>query len=173
MMYKRNRLRMLSVIAFAAMLVGTVGLTFAAGSGSKQGSSSKEKDQAKHVEAELNAQALMAVKNARVPMVLLDARGPSADWIDGAKPLAHNADEKDLRRAVPSKKQLVVTYCGGPECPMSLMLADRLADMGYQNVIRFTGGATAWEQAGYELKSDEKKKPGSGSKPKKPGSGSK
>lgn len=173
MKFKQNRLGVLSLIAFAALMTATVGMTFAQGSGSKKGEPTKDqKDKADHVAAELNAQALMAIKNAKVPMALLDARGPSAEWIDGATPLAHNADEKAVRKALVNRDQLIVTYCGGPECPMSQMLADNLAKLGYTNVIRFTGGLMAWEEAGFELKAD-KKAPGSGSKPKKPGSGSK
>lgn len=171
MNFKQNRLGVLSLIAFAALMTATVGMTFAAGSGSKKTEPTKDqKDKADHVAAELNAQALMAIKSARVPVALLDARGPSAEWIDGATPLAHNADEKAVRKALANRDQLIVTYCGGPECPMSQMLADNLAKLGYTNVIRFTGGLMAWEKAGYELEAGMK---GSGSKPKKPGSGSK
>jgi len=157
--------------AFAAMVVvaAMVSVAPAQGSGSKA-DDSKDKEKIE-VKAELNAEALKAVMGAKVPMVLLDARGPSDQWIDGAVPLAHDADEKALRRAAGNANRLIVTYCGGPECPMSLMLANNLAEHGYTNVIRFTGGVEAWTEAGFELKakddakgSDTKKPSGSSNK---------
>ncbi len=173
MKFKQNRLGVLSLIAFAVLMTAMVGVTFAEGSGSKKNEPTKDQAEKQvRVAAELNAQALMAIKNAKVPMALLDARGASAQWIDGATPLEHDADEKAVRKALANRDQLIVTYCGGPECPMSQMLADHLAKLGYTNVIRFTGGLMAWEEAGYELKT-EKKAPGSGSKPQQPGSGTK
>ncbi len=157
----------------AALLVGGGTLVLAEGSGSKnEGSHAKESSSdAKPVEvkAELNAQALKALMDAKVPMTLLDARGPSESWIAGATPMAHDADEKALHKVVSNPHQLVVTYCGGPACPASQMLANRLAQHGYPNVIRFTGGIEAWTKAELPL---TKKEAGSDSKPAK-GSGSK
>ncbi len=165
--------------ALMAMMVITamVSVALAQGSGTKPGGSESKVDDSKEkqkieVKAELNAEALKAIVDAKVPMVLLDARGPSDQWIDGAVPLAHDADEMAIRRAVGNPNRLIVTYCGGPECPMSLMLANSLAEHGYTHVIRFTGGVEAWTKAGFELKakddakgSDTKKPSGSSAKP--------
>ena len=165
--------------AFVAMVVvaAMVSIALAQGSGTKPAGSGSKADDSKdkekiEVKAELNAEALKAIVDAKVPMVLLDARGPSEKWIDGAVSLAHNADEMAIRRAVGNPNRLIVTYCGGPECPMSLMLANNLAEHGYTNVIRFTGGAEAWAKAGFELKtkddaqgSDTKMPSGSSTKP--------
>ncbi|GAB4108119.1 MAG: hypothetical protein Kow00105_14250 [Phycisphaeraceae bacterium] len=165
--------------AFAAMVVlaGVISVALAQGSGAKPSGSASKAEETKaeekiEVRAELNAQALRAIMDANVPLVLLDARGPSDQWIDGAAPLAHNADVKTIRQAVANPNQLIVTYCGGPECPMSLMLANHLAEQGYTNVIRFTGGVEAWTNAGFELKekdgakgSDTKHQSGASSKP--------
>lgn len=158
--------------AFAAMVIvaAMVSVALAQGSGTKTAGSGNKADDSKdkekiEVKAELNAEALKAIMDAKVPVVLLDARGPSDQWIDGAVPLAHNADEKALRQAVGNPNRLIVTYCGGPECPMSLMLANNLAEHGYTNVIRFTGGIEAWTKAGFELKAKDDAK---GSNSKKP-----
>lgn len=137
------------VIAMAASMA------LAQGSGTKsdrhdQGSSTKASEPADppQVRAELNAQALRVLLDARVPLILLDARGDADDPIRGARALAHDADAGVIQTALPRKDALIVTYCGGPECPMSLMLANRLAQMGYSHVIRFTGGVEAWREAG-------------------------
>ncbi|MBI1367119.1 MAG: hypothetical protein GC162_00545 [Planctomycetes bacterium] len=168
-MYSRQHMFGFGVVVLAACLsVGVVTMTLAEGSGSKSGSGSKAESQKTHVTAELNAQALKALMGARVPMVVLDARGPSDQWIPGAIPLAYDAKEPAIRRLLTDPNQLVVTYCGGPECPMSLMLADHLAELGHPNVIRFTGGINAWTQAGLPL---QNKNSGSASKSRPSGSG--
>ncbi len=165
--------------AFAPMVVvaALVSVALAQGSGTKPAGSGSKADNSKdkekiEVKAELNAEALKAIMDAKVPVVLLDARGPSDQWINGAVPLAHDAEKKAIRKAVAKADQLIVTYCGGPECPMSLMLANNLAEHGYTNVIRFTGGIEAWTKAGFELKakddakgSDTNKPSGSSAKP--------
>ncbi len=49
------------------------------------------------------------------------------------------------------KRKTIVTYCAGPACTGSLKAASRLQDLGYVNVIRYTGGLEDWEKAGYDL----------------------
>lgn len=172
-----NMLRIWPAFAAMAVVAGLVGVAMAQGSGTKRaGSESKAeapKDEEKvEVKAELNAQALKAITGARVPVVLLDARGPSDQWLDGAMPLAPDADERAVRRAAGHPNRLIVTYCGGPECDLSQKLANHLAEHGYTNVIRFTGGIEAWTEAGFELKTNDdakgsqtKKRSGSSAKP--------
>lgn len=184
MMYQKPRQPLARRVALAGLilLAGVTTVALAQGSGGKneggaskaQGSASKAADtdkQESQVKAELNAEALKALMDADVPMVLLDARGKSPQWIAGAVPVAHDAEDEAVRKAAGEPDQLVVTYCGGPECPLSLMLANRLAELGYHNVIRFTGGVEAWTEAGYDLKSKDKSE-GSATK-QEPGSSSK
>jgi rhodanese-related sulfurtransferase len=176
--HHKHQLGRNAALAAMVLLAGTLSIALAQGSGTKPAGSAtrtteeeNEKDKPE-VKAELNAEALKALLGAKVPMVLLDARGPSDQWIAGAVPLAHDADEKAIRRVVGKPNRLIVTYCGGPECPMSLMLANNLTEHGYTNVIRFTGGIEAWTNAGLELTakddakgSDTKKPSGSSAKP--------
>lgn len=163
-MTRFTHLRWMSTAALAVVLaVGIISTVWAQGSDTKPGSATKEPGKMKvEVKAELNAQALKALMDAKVPVVVLDARGPSNEWIAGAVPLTHDADERAIRRALANPNQLVVTYCGGPECPLSLTLANRLAEHGYANVIRFTGGIEAWTKAELTL---AKKDAGSDTKP--------
>lgn len=164
-MQRMNNARLKTWPAFAAMVVAAAMVSFVLAQGSStKADDSKDKEKIE-VKAELNAEALKAIMDAKVPILLLDARGPSDQWIDGAVPLAHNADEKAIRQAVGNPNRLIVTYCGGPECPMSLMLANNLAEHGYTHVIRFTGGVEAWTEAGFKMAEKEKPK---GSNSKKP-----
>lgn len=148
-MKHRNPLSTRFLIA-ATFLLGLLGLSTAAvlsqGSGSKS-----DRVASVEVKAEINAQGLKALLDSGVPLALLDTRGRAAQWIAGAKMLAHDADQRTIRRILGSTRQLVVTYCSGPGCDTSLKLANRLAGLGFSNVIRFTGGIEAWKAAGFPV----------------------
>lgn len=174
-MYQRSiSRRFLSTTTVAVamlMLMGGLSAALAQGSGSK---SKQEAPKKEHVKAELNAQALHALINAKLPVVVLDARGESSKIIPGSLALSYDADANAIKKVLPDTNSVIVTYCDGPECPMSQMLADSLAKHGYKNVIRFTGGVETWTQAGFELKTVKADAPASGSDSKKhSGSGSK
>ena len=47
------------------------------------------------------------------------------------------------------KDRLLITYCSGEECDLSLHLARNLQDLGYTNVVIFFGGSREWEK--YDL----------------------
>jgi len=87
-------------------------------------------------------------------MVILDAR--SGKWDDGrripgARSLALNAPEDAVSKALPDKEGLVVTYCGGMTCPLSLELAERLERLGYHNVLAYQQGLAGWSEAGHPV----------------------
>ena len=103
------------------------------------------------VKADINADGVAAIIRARVSVSVLDARGSMPERLPGAKPLAPNASATTVARLLPSKTQLIITYCADANCPKSKQLADRLLRDGYANVIRFTGGVEAWTKARYRL----------------------
>lgn len=115
------------------------------------------------VKAEINADGLAALMRARVPLVVLDARGPQSQYLPSAKPLAPNATAAAVRRLIARKTSLVVTYDNGAQDALSQQLAERLARDGYQNVIRFPGGVQGWVQARYKLVQKPKPRPPAGS----------
>ncbi len=51
----------------------------------------------------------------------------------------------------PKKDEPIVTYCGGVNCPSSKQAAEKLASLGYTNVLAFEGGLQEWTEAGYPL----------------------
>ena len=105
--------------------------------------------------AELNTPALKALVDAKLPLVILDARSGKYDdgrRIGNAKQLSHQAGPREIAQLVPSKQSLVVTYCGGVKCPLSKMLATRLEKLGYTNVIEFPQGMKGWTQAGFSVR---------------------
>lgn len=45
----------------------------------------------------------------------------------------------------------IVTYCGGPKCPQSMLAAQKLVELGYTNVKAYEGGIEEWKNAGHEI----------------------
>jgi rhodanese-related sulfurtransferase len=45
----------------------------------------------------------------------------------------------------------VVVYCVGGVCTASETIVEKLEQMGYTDVIRYTGGMQAWKKAGHPL----------------------
>ena len=60
--------------------------------------------------------------------------------------------ELKVETTVPEKSTPIITYCAGGV--RSLLAANALKEMGYQNVISMSGGFTAWKTAGYKWVQD-------------------
>jgi rhodanese-related sulfurtransferase len=62
------------------------------------------------------------------------------------------ADKDNLLKvAGPDKEKPIVIYCGFIACRRSHIGAKILVENGYQNVYRYGGGTTAWQEAGFSL----------------------
>lgn len=55
---------------------------------------------------------------------------------------------------LPDKDALVIVYCSDPTCPHSGIVARRLLELGYTDVLTFPGGKQAWAAAGHPLEHD-------------------
>ncbi len=105
--------------------------------------------------ATIDTGVLCTLIRADVPVTILDARAGKYDdgrRIPGAEVVPPDADKKTLARLVPKKDSLVVTYCGGPTCPLSRQLADRLAKLGYKHVLEYRQGIAGWAEAGHDVR---------------------
>ena len=49
------------------------------------------------------------------------------------------------------KRKTIIVYCIGPMCTASGTIAAKLVEMGYPDVIRYTGGMEEWKEAGHPL----------------------
>ena len=49
------------------------------------------------------------------------------------------------------KSHMIITFCSGEECDLSLHLARNLQALGYTNVSIFFGGAREWEKLGLAM----------------------
>jgi len=54
-----------------------------------------------------------------------------------------------------SKNTPLVVYCDGRDCDLSIMLGDKLFEMGYKQVYIFFGGWIDWQDNNYPVESDE------------------
>ena len=46
------------------------------------------------------------------------------------------------------KSAEIIVYCGGPKCPQSRMAAEKLVQLGYEDVRAYEGGLEEWKNAG-------------------------
>jgi len=103
--------------------------------------------------AEITTAALKTLLQADAAIVL-DAR--SGKWDDGkrvpgAKSLSPKATAEEAAKLIPSKEALVVTYCNSTKCPASSMLAKRLSELGYKNILEYPVGIAGWIEDGIEV----------------------
>jgi rhodanese-related sulfurtransferase len=54
-------------------------------------------------------------------------------------------------RRIPDRDAEVVVYCQNPECESSVTVAARLVELGYTNVLHYSGGKQEWREAGLPL----------------------
>lgn len=91
--------------------------------------------------------------------VFVDARNPD-EFAAGHIPSAFNLPYDELESHLDVLNYLpddglVVTYCDGSECELSLELADELSAMGFGQVRVFFGGWEQWLEAGYPAEEGE------------------
>ncbi|MGH7842999.1 MAG: rhodanese-like domain-containing protein [Candidatus Binataceae bacterium] len=87
--------------------------------------------------------------------MILDARAESF-YLSGHVPGALNLSRQDFARDYArlrsrldqAKDRPVVVYCSGGECHDSRLVASALIALGFTQVKIFTGGWTAWTEAG-------------------------
>jgi rhodanese-related sulfurtransferase len=107
------------------------------------------------------AQALELFEGGRA--VFVDARMPdefAAGHISGAfnLPLDDLESHLEVLNYLP-EDGLLITYCDGSECELSLELADELTAMGFGEVRVFFGGWERWIEAGYPTETGEVRLP--------------
>lgn len=109
-----------------------------------------------HQYGTIDTEGLKHLLQAKVPLVLLDARTGSYDdgkRIPSAKALALNASAEEAAAQIPNKESLVIVYCTNLKCPAGAMLAERLLQLGYKNVIKYREGIQQWIASGNQVTS--------------------
>jgi rhodanese-related sulfurtransferase len=86
--------------------------------------------------------------------VLVDALSPmsyAASHLPGAINLTPGWVDDRARRRIPDLETEIVVYCLGSDCDSSVQVADRLANLGYRNILHYAEGMEDWAEAGLPL----------------------
>jgi len=86
--------------------------------------------------------------------VLVDALSPMSFammHLPGAINLTPGWVDNRARRRIPDLDTQIVVYCRNSDCDSSILVANRLIDLGYRNVRHYTGGMRDWMEAGLPL----------------------
>jgi rhodanese-related sulfurtransferase len=86
--------------------------------------------------------------------VLVDALPPlayAASHLPGAINMPPEYVAARARRRIPDSHTEVVVYCASLTCDSSLVVADRLVELGYRNVRHYVEGKRDWAEAGLPL----------------------
>jgi rhodanese-related sulfurtransferase len=86
--------------------------------------------------------------------VLVDALAPMSyahSHLPGAINLPPEWVDERAPRRIPDVNAEVVVYCADVTCDSSILVAARLVELGYRNVIHYAGGKREWVEAGLPL----------------------
>jgi rhodanese-related sulfurtransferase len=94
--------------------------------------------------------ALMDMNEDFILLNVLDRKVYELEHIPGSI----NIPFLEVESAAPlflRKHKTIIVYCIGPMCTASETIAEKLEQMGYTDVIRYTGGMEEWKKAGHRL----------------------
>jgi rhodanese-related sulfurtransferase len=106
---------------------------------------------AKHVKEISIGQVKTLIDTNKLPL-FIDVREDNewqVDHIPFAIHLGRGIIERDIETLVPNKQTPIILYCGGGY--RSILAAESLQKMGYNQVMSMSGGYRGWKQAGYPL----------------------
>jgi rhodanese-related sulfurtransferase len=104
--------------------------------------------------AEIDRDTLRERIESGADFVLVDALSPMAyamSHLPGAINIAPDWIDDRARRRIPDPETEVVVYCADSGCDSSVIVANRLVELGYHNVRHYAGGKRDWEAAGLPL----------------------
>ena len=83
--------------------------------------------------------------------VLVDALSPmsyAVSHLPGAINLPPDSVDGRAQRRIPDRSTEIVVYCSDAACDSSVLVADRLIELGYRNVRHYAEGKNDWVAAG-------------------------
>jgi rhodanese-related sulfurtransferase len=86
--------------------------------------------------------------------VLIDALAPmsyAASHLPGAVNMPTEWVDERAPRLIPERTAEIVVYCSDSACDASAIVANRLIELGYRNVLHYAGGKRDWADAGLPL----------------------
>jgi rhodanese-related sulfurtransferase len=103
---------------------------------------------------EIDTEALRRQIESGEPLVLVDALSLisyAASHLPGAINIPPERVDDLAPRRLPDLDADVVVYCASPTCTSSVEVAERLIELGYENVRHYAGGKRDWVAAGLPL----------------------
>jgi rhodanese-related sulfurtransferase len=102
----------------------------------------------------------LAYKLFKQGIKFIDARMPdeyAAGHIKGAYNIPFDGDEsyREILNKF-SKEEIIVVYCGGTDCDLSIYLGNELFEKGFKRVYVFFGGWNEWRNNNYPIDSKQK-----------------
>jgi rhodanese-related sulfurtransferase len=85
------------------------------------------------------------------PFVLVDALAPMSyahSHLPGAVNITPEWVDGRATRRIPDLDTEVVVYCASSTCDSSILVAERLLELGYRNVRHYSGGKRDWLAGG-------------------------
>ena len=86
--------------------------------------------------------------------VLVDALSPmsyATSHLPGAINLPPESVDGRAQRRIPDRNTEVIVYCSDVTCNSSLHVANRLIELGYENISHYAEGKNDWVEAGLPL----------------------
>jgi rhodanese-related sulfurtransferase len=83
--------------------------------------------------------------------VLVDALSPisyAGVHLPGAVNVPPDRVDRLAELRIPDRETEVVVYCQNWECDSSVVVAERLVELGYRNVVHYAGGKDDWRDGG-------------------------
>ncbi|MBB5119093.1 sulfurtransferase [Streptomyces eurocidicus] len=94
------------------------------------------------------------IKGGKVAVVeALPAEYYEEAHLPGALNLPHDAVDQLAPGLLPDKQADVIVYCSSDTCANSGIAAERLTELGYKNVYKYTEGKQDWIGAGLPTES--------------------
>lgn len=100
---------------------------------------------------EIDCETLWAKLERGDPLVVVDALAPmyyAARHLPGAINITPERVDGLAASHIPDLDTEVVVYCASVSCDASVEVAERLVELGYRNVLHYSGGKRDWANAG-------------------------
>jgi rhodanese-related sulfurtransferase len=101
--------------------------------------------------AHISREALWQLIERGDELVVVDALPPisfAASHLPGAISMPPETVDQRAPRRIPDLDADVVVYCASETCDSSVVVAERLTELGYRNVSHYVGGKQDWIEAG-------------------------
>jgi rhodanese-related sulfurtransferase len=95
-------------------------------------------------------------------VAVVDALPPisyAASHLPGAVNIPPESVDGRAHRRLPDPDARIVVYCANETCDSSALVAERLVELGYRNVLHYPGGKRDWAEGGLPLEGGRASRP--------------